>query len=150
MPELRDGVSDLPDGPRPQDLREPGRLRVEPVHEAFHEREVLLPRHLDRPPGSIGVERERLLAEDVLSGLQRLRRPLDVHGVGERHVDRVDLRTLEKGCVVVEDLGVGDELAHRYTLLAAPGGDRRHLYPFGAFGRRDDAAEGDPGRPQDP
>jgi hypothetical protein len=38
-----------------------------------------------------GIERGRLLAQDVLSGIGRTRRPLLVEMVRERDVDRVDV-----------------------------------------------------------
>ena len=42
------------------------------------------------------VTAERLLAEDVLAGLERLDRPLAVHRVRQRDVDRLDLRVGEQ------------------------------------------------------
>ena len=39
---------------------------------------------------------ERLLAQHVLSGLEGADRPLDVHGVRERDVDRLDVGILEE------------------------------------------------------
>ncbi len=62
-----------------------------------------------QPAGAVGgvegrgdlfrVPRERLLAEHVLAGLERLDRPLDVHRVRQRDVDGLDVGIGEQGLV---------------------------------------------------
>jgi len=50
-----------------------------------------------------GAQRDRLLGQHVLAGLERLQRPFDVGVVGQRVVDRVDLRIGEQRLVAVGD-----------------------------------------------
>ena len=75
------------------------RLRVVAIHERFAEETtrplsgIEGPRHLLRPAV------ERLLAEDVLSRLERADRPLHVHRVRQRDVDRLDVWVLEQRVV---------------------------------------------------
>ena len=80
-------------------LGEHPRLRMMPVHEAFHQHEPVAPRELEDRLDLAGATRERLLAENVLSRLERKRRPLNVERVRQRDVDRVDLVVREQRVV---------------------------------------------------
>ena len=90
---------ELPDRSAFDELDEPVRLRVVAIHERFAEETtrplsgIEGPRHLVRPAV------ERLLAEDVLSRLERADRPLHVHRVRQRDVDRLDVCVLEQRVV---------------------------------------------------
>ncbi len=73
-------------------LLEPLGLRVVAVHERFAEVQASRTRKLKQLLDLSGRTAERLLAEDVLAGLQRAARPLHVHAVWQRDVD--DLHVL--------------------------------------------------------
>ena len=108
----------------PDEALELLRLRMVAVHERLGEHE----------PGRLGgVERlldllrdagVRLLAEDVLAGGERVHRPLVVHAVRERDVDRVELVVGEQrlvGAVCLRDVMLGGV---RLCPLAVPTADR--------------------------
>jgi hypothetical protein len=99
-------------------------LRVVPVHEGLHQDPLLLVGDVEGRLRVVRVPSQRLLAEDVLARPQRVDRPLDVHRVRERDVDRVDVRVREQR--FVRPVGALDvplaRVCIRPRLLAA--GDR--------------------------
>src|SRR5918996_1087724 len=119
---------------------QPHRLRVVPVHERLLQKPA---RALGRLEGTLRLRRasrERLLAEDVLPGLQRTNRPLDVQRVRERDVERLDV-------LVREQLGIApvralDPVRARALLGAGAlaAGDRQELDLLRLLRRGDDPA----------
>ena len=85
------------DDPYPADrllrdeLGQPARLRVVPVHERLHQQPVLALGHIEGALDLLGATAQRLLAQDVLAGLERADRPVDMHRVRERDVDDLDV-----------------------------------------------------------
>ena len=65
-------------------------------HEAVHQLDALGPAEIDQRPRFGGGRRQRLFAQDVLAALGGLARPFVVQRVGQRNVDRVDLRIVEQ------------------------------------------------------
>ena len=77
--------------PTPGDqLAQPRGLRRVAPHERLHQHAVRALGGVEGALGVRGMARQRLLAQHVLAGLQRPDRPLDVHRVRQRDVDRVD------------------------------------------------------------
>ena len=70
--------------------------RVVAVDERHRVRPARLERRRREAPGSVRVERERLLADHVLAGLERALGELDVEVVGSADVDDVDIVGLDE------------------------------------------------------
>ena len=67
------------------------RLRMEAVHEGFHQFHAMLLRGVGHLYTFRRIERQGFLAQDVLAGLGRLDRPLTVQAVGQRDVHGVNV-----------------------------------------------------------
>ena len=96
-----------------------------------------------------GGQGERLLAQDVLAGPSRGDRPFGVQVVGQRDVDRVDVRVGEErlvGAVGPRDPELGRRPPPRARLAR---GDREDLAARRTAHPRDDLAKGDVGRRED-
>jgi len=133
--ERRPDQPELADRALVDELLQPLRLRMVAVHERLHQDP---PRSAGGVEGALDLLRppvERLLAEHMLSGLERAHRPLDVQRVRQRDVDRVDVRILEERLIRAvrgRDLPLaricvggllrpardGDEVDHRRLLRA--------------------------------
>ena len=87
--------TELPDRPAGDELLEPRSLGVVPVHERLRQQEPGSVGRVEHLLDVVGLPAQRLLAEDVLPGLERLDRPLDVERVGQGDVDRVELGVRE-------------------------------------------------------
>ena len=74
-------------------------LRMVAIHERLRQDEPRGVRGVERFLGLAGMARVGLLAEDVLSGRERLHRPLVVHAVRERDVDGLDVGVGEERLV---------------------------------------------------
>ena len=85
-----------PDRPLANELGHPPRLGVMAVHEGLHEDPTGALGSVEGPFRFAGPPGERLLAEDVLPGLERFERPLDVKRVRKRDVDGLDRRIREQ------------------------------------------------------
>jgi hypothetical protein len=127
-----------PDRASLDELAELRRLGVVAVHEGLHQ----------DPPGPVGgfegaldllrAAVERLLAEDVLAGLERPDRPLDVQRVRQRDVDGLDVVVGEER-LVAPVCALDPLLARiglRARLVAARHGD--DLDPVGLARARED------------
>ena len=122
-------------------------LVVEGLHD--HEPGVAVVR-LRHGPGLVGVGRERLLAQDVLAGLEGGHGPVPVQAVGQRVVDGVDLGVVDQFRIAVEHPGypvLTGELLRPVPIPGGHGGD--HGAP-GAPSGLDQRGRGDAGRPEDP
>ena len=96
----------LPSSPERHDLHQALGQRVVLVVEGLHHHHTRVAVvRLGHGPGLVGVGRERLLAQDVLAGLQGGDRPVPVQAVGERVVDGVDVGVVHQLGVAVEDPG---------------------------------------------
>ena len=132
-PERRPHEPHRPDG-AVLDERLHGRgLRVVAVHERLHQHE---PRGLGACEGLLdlgGTARVRLLAEDVLAGVECRERPLVVEPVRQRDVDAVDLVVGEQR--LVGAMAPGDPVLARIRLgpRAVPASDRDDLDPVGVL-----------------
>ena len=98
-------------------------LRVVADHEGFADELAGLALHRDQRLGLAGVQRDRLLAQHVLAGARGARGPLDVHVVGQRVVDDVDL-------------GIGQQLLVAAIGLRDPEATARRPGPFRYRARR--------------
>ena len=92
----------------------------------------------------VGRTGERLLAQDVLAGLQGADAPLDVQMVRERDVDRLDLRVREQR--LVASMGDGNPRGSGSVGGAAgiARGDRPHVAQVARVHGRNHAFERDP------
>ena len=72
-----------------------------------------------------------------------------MHRVRQGHVDGLDVRVLEERVVVHKEIGLRRGFGDLVQLLAAPAADGGDLDLLRLGGCGDDAAEGDPGGPQD-
>ena len=113
-------VALLPQGSRERDV-DVGDVaelaRADDLHQALGEGVVLVVEglhdhqagvgvvHLRHRPGLVGVGGERLLAQDVLAGLEGRDGPVAVQPVGERVVDGVDVGIAHQFGVIVQDAG---------------------------------------------
>ena len=88
-----------PDRARSDQLLKALRLWVVAVHERLHQQQPLALREVEHACHLVRIAAQRLLAEDVPAGSQCALGPLDVHRVGERDVDRLDLRIGEQRLV---------------------------------------------------
>ena len=94
--------------------------------------------------GGLGrVERDRLLAQNVLAGARRLRRPRDMEMVGQRVVDHVDHGVGEQGLVVAVGLGQAEALGHRLRLGQLAARDAVDADPGGLLQRRYHVLDGE-------
>ena len=76
------------------------------------------------------VHGERLFAEHMLAGFERLDRPRHMKVIGQRVVHHIELRVLDQrliGAVRPRDAELCRQLFGRFR---APAGDRRELEPF--------------------
>ena len=79
--------------------------------------------------GLVGVGRERLLAQDVLAGLEGGDGPVPVQAVGERVVDGVDLGVVHQLLVAAHDAGnalLAGEFGGPLAVAGRHGDDRGH------------------------
>ena len=74
-------------------------LRMEAHHEGLDDAPAAAVAGRDDGLCFNGIEGDWLLAEHVLAGLECLHRPFDVQVVGQRVVDRLDLRIVEQ-CLI--------------------------------------------------
>jgi hypothetical protein len=81
--ECRADLPELPDRTRADQRFELLRLRMVPVHESLHQQTPFAIGRVESVLDRLGVAPERLLAEDVLAGLERPDRPGQVQSVGE-------------------------------------------------------------------
>ena len=119
------------------------------VHERLHQQPLVTVGDVEDGGHLVHPAAQRLLAENVLAGLERAQRPGDVLVVGQRDVDRLDIGVGEKrvvGAVCAFDLPLAGVLARPFLVAAGDGdevdqrrglGGRDHE-PVDA-GRRDDA-----------
>ena len=114
-PERRLHVERLADA-----LDELAHRRVEAVHEGFHQVPAAAFGGGGHLLGLGGVDPDRLLAEDVLSRIQRTQRPFLVEAVRERVVDGVHLVVGEKRVVRVENPHSRVWLQHLPGALGTP------------------------------
>jgi hypothetical protein len=80
----------LADGAALDEFHQPPDLRVAAVHERLHQKDVGLPGGVDDSGGLRVVDRQGLLAQDVLAGPGGLDRPLGVQGVRRGDVNGLD------------------------------------------------------------
>jgi hypothetical protein len=66
-------------------------LRAAPVHEGFHQKDIVAAGRVDHGLGLGGVHADRLFHQDVLAGLGRLEHPFRVQGMDVGHVDGLHL-----------------------------------------------------------
>jgi hypothetical protein len=105
------------------------------VHERLHQQAPRLVGGVERTLDLVRAFVHRLLAEDVLAGLERADRPPDVQRVRQRVVDHLDLVVLEQRLVaavrtretVLLRVFVGARL-----VAAGDGDDLRRVRPGGA------------------
>jgi hypothetical protein len=89
---------------------------VEAIHERFHEDHPIVLRGRRHLLALRRIERERLLAKNVLSRLRRPDHPFTVHAVGQRDVHGVDGPVVEKRLVAAVG---GRDAMRRSELLRA-------------------------------
>src|SRR4029079_11438066 len=127
--ERRGAETEPPDRPALDELLEAPRLRVVPVHECLHENPAGLLGGVEGPLDVLWMAAERLLAEDVLARLERLDRPLDVHGVRQRDVHGLDFWIREE--ILVAPVGALDPavpcVGLRSAEIAARDRDELHV-----------------------
>ena len=136
--------------------------RADDLHQALGQRVVLVVEglhddhawvavvRLRHGSGLVGVGRERLLAQDVLAGLEGGDGPVPVQAVGERVVDGVDLGVVHQLFVAAQDAGnalLAGEFGGALAVARRHGDDRGAPGPAGGL---DQGGGGDAGRPQDP
>jgi hypothetical protein len=127
-------MDELPDGAPLNELARPDPLGMVDDHVGLgHEEARAVPR-LDQPVELGGVHGHGLFGEHVLARLDGLERPLQVEVVGERDVDRLDLRVGQERFVGGVDLQVRREVAKPLRLGVVRGGERKEL---GAAGHVD-------------
>ena len=85
--------------PAPDQLLQPTRLRIVAVHERLHQQPLVALRGVESALHVLSSAAEGLLAQDVLAGLERAHGPLDVHRVGHRDVDDLDIRVVQQRLV---------------------------------------------------
>ena len=125
------------------DVVHPLGQRVVPVVERLHHYEPAAVSRRRDLLGLGGVGRERLLAQDVLAGCDRLQRPLGVQPVRQRVVDRIDVRIADDvvvRCVHLRDLVLARELLGAGRVAR---GNRHHLGVADLSCRLDQRARGD-------
>ncbi len=79
------------DGLRAYELCESDRLRVAAVHERFHEKNAVAAHGIEDRGRVILIERHRLFTEDILAGLGRADRPLDVVRMRHGNINALDI-----------------------------------------------------------
>ena len=104
------------DRPAVDELLQLRGLRVVAVHERLHENPARAVGGVEGALDLLGPPVERLLAEDVLAGLERAHRPLDVKRVRQRDVDRLDVGVREQR--LVAPVGALDPVLARVRLGA--------------------------------
>ena len=93
---------DLADATRTHELAHPMPLRVITHHERlYHATPAAVARRDDRLR-LYRVQRDRLLAQHVLARLECPDRPFDVQVIGQRVIDRIDVRVVEQRLVAAE------------------------------------------------
>ena len=103
------------------------RLRMQPIHEAFHQEDIMRTRGLD-DRGSFGrVHAERLFAQNMLARLRSLDRPFGMRRVRCRDIDRVHLGIGEQGFVAPMQAGLAEGCIRRHRATAGDGGKARAL-----------------------
>ena len=65
-------------------------LRVQAVHEAFHQRQMASLERFDNFRGFVGIQRKRLLQKHWLARLGGPDRPFQMHRVRQRDIEGVD------------------------------------------------------------
>jgi hypothetical protein len=115
------------------------------VHESFRRDTPAPPRRCLDAVHILHAERQRLLAQHVLSRLERAHRPLGVQTVGQADIDDVDGGVVEQRLVRAEGarnlplLGVGARLGriaarHGDQIAVRRGADRRDDQPVDPCG----------------
>src|SRR6185312_17227070 len=97
---------------------------MEAVHESLHEVQPGCVRGLSHLLRLDRVHAQRLLAQDVLARGEGFERPLPMHRVDQRDVDRVDLRIVEERLIGFSDARHPVLRGHRARPLAIAAGDR--------------------------
>ena len=116
-----------------EQLHQPLRLRVAPVHERLHQEDVVAPRRLHDGHSVRLVQGHRLLAEDVLASLGAPDRPLGVHRMGRRDVDGVHARIVHQGLVGCMPSLDPVSLAEALGVLLSPAGDGNQVARVSMF-----------------
>ena len=106
--EARLDHADFADGPGLDEFDEPGRLRMQAVHEGFAQEGAGLAGGVHHGVGLKGGEAHRLFDENVLAGLGGLDGPLRVARMGRGDIDGLDLRIGDQGLVAFDDTGAGE------------------------------------------
>ena len=125
-------------------------LRMVAIHEGFHDLQLRkAARRVDQLLPFGGRQADRLFAQHVLAGLERRDRPGHVQVIGQRVVDRVDVRIGQQ--FFVRAVGLGDAQSFRPRL--GPGPDRARRWPrsrscAAALHGRNDFLDADLGRAQ--
>ena len=112
------------------DLPRPQPLRVRADHEGFTDLDAGAVPRRQQGPGLLGIQAQRFFAQNMLARFHRLEGPRDVKLVGERVVDRLNLRIPQE--LFIRSIGLGDaELACRgFGFVPVARGDRRNLAPL--------------------
>ena len=81
-------------------------LRMEAIHEAFHQRQPGLCECRHNARGIGGIEAQRLFAQHRLAGGGAFDGPIAMHGIGQRNIDRIDAG-IGKEVVIGDNLDAG-------------------------------------------
>ncbi len=119
--------ADLADRPVPHQFRHPPDDRVAVRPHGLHQEEAAVPGELHQLPGLALVDRERLLAQHVLPGLQGEGRRLPVRGVRCGHVHHVDVLVGDERRPVPVRPRYPEPLRERLRRGVRTGGHGHHL-----------------------
>ena len=98
----------LADGAGADQFADPGRLRMQAVHEGLAGEGAGLAVGMEYRVDLEGRERQRLFHQHVLAGLGRLDGPFGMAGMGQGDVDGVDLGIGEEGLIAMDDPDAGE------------------------------------------
>ena len=95
----------LADPPTPRQLPRPLPLRMVAHHKRLGNQLAAALTRSHELPALLGVQRHRLLAQHVLAGFERAHAPGNMQVVGQRDVDRLDVRVGQQRLVATVGLG---------------------------------------------
>ena len=100
-------------------------LRMVDDHEGFADQHLLFVTQLDQRHDVLGVERQRLLDQNMLAGLNRLCRPFDMLRGRQRDVDAVDFLGGEQFLIGAEGMARAEPVGQRAGFGQVAAGYRR-------------------------
>ena len=122
--EMRVGMKDASDRALPDQRLRPLPLRVVDDHIGLGHQQARGIAGRDQPVDLIGLQRDGLFGQYMLSGGDGLLRPFDVKVVGQRDIDRLHRRIGQQGIIAAMDLKIGAERLEIVRLLRVRGRQR--------------------------